>query len=58
MYFVDVCEAECLDTARALWLTGADYVSLYIRQPYGDAESWVYRPTAFRGAQKGGYSNA
>ncbi len=61
MYYVDVCESECLDTARGLWLSGADYVSLYMRQPHGErTESWTYRPTAgaYRGSQMGGYSNS
>ena len=55
IYYVDVCESECLDVARGLWLTGADYVSLYMR---GDLRGylWRYRPTAYRGSQVGGYS--
>ncbi len=57
MYYVDVCEAECLDTARGLWLTGADYVSLYIR---GDDCTWRYMAThgAIRGSNPGGYSSS
>ncbi len=59
MYYVDVCESECLDTARALWLTGADYVSLYVRQPHGErTESWMFRNAANKGQQLGGYSNS
>lgn len=57
MYYADVCEAECLDVARAFWLTGADYVTLYVR---GENEpvTWRYKPAsgALRGAQMGGYS--
>ncbi len=62
MYFVDVCEAECLDVARGMWLAGADYVSLYVRHDSSGErrEGWVYSPKAgaYRGSQMGGYSNA
>ncbi len=58
MYYVDVCESECLDVARGLWLTGAEYISLYVR---GDVDrewpGWKYTPKAYRSAQLGGYSN-
>ncbi len=56
MYYVDVCEAECLDTARGLWLTGAEYISLYVRDESG---SWTYTPRngAYKGTQMGGYSS-
>ena len=57
MYYVDVCESECLDVARGLWLTGADYVCLHLRGGDGnDNVSWRYHPTSYRGAQVGGYS--
>ena len=59
MYYVDVCESECLDTARGLWLAGADYVSVYVRATSGEpTERWTYSPThgAYRGSQMGGYS--
>ena len=62
MYYVDVCESECLDVARAMWLTGADYISLYIsrRDPITENNvSWRYMGTngALRGSRVGGYSN-
>lgn len=55
MYFVDVCEAECLDVARALWLTGADDLTLYVRGAER-IESWSFHPVACRTGQNGGYS--
>lgn len=56
MYFVDVCEAECLDVARGLWLTGAEYLTLFLR---GDdvKAAWKYQACTYRGSQTGGYSS-
>lgn len=59
MYYIDVGEAECLDVARGLWLTGADYLSVWIREEGKDTRAqWRYVPThgAYRGSQMGGYS--
>ncbi len=58
MYFVDVCEAECLDVARGLWLTGADYLTLYFRQGDGPSEPlrWTFFEQPARETQRGGYS--
>ncbi len=56
---VDVCESECLDVARGLWLTGADYISLYpsnLRE-----ECWRFslnKHDVSRSNQPGGYSNS
>lgn len=54
MYFVDVCEAECLDVARGLWLTGAEYLTLFLRDEAKGA--WTYQACTYRGSQTGGYS--
>jgi hypothetical protein len=29
VFYVDVGEAECLDVYRTIWVTGADYVTLW-----------------------------
>lgn len=62
MYYVDVCESECLDTARGLWLTGAEYISLYIREGLSGTDGppiWRYSPNngAYKGGQLGGYTS-
>lgn len=62
MYYVDACEAECLDVARGLWLTGADYVSVYIRGEHATdmGDTWRYLASrgVCRGSHMGGYSQA
>ncbi len=55
MYYVDCCDRECLDVACGLWLAGADYISMWIQGSH--YASWRHYPTAYKGEQKGGYSN-
>jgi len=55
MFYVDVCESECLDVARALWLTGADYVTLYVRDDHHTG-TWTFKPTVWRTQDAAGYS--
>ncbi len=57
MYYVDVCEAECLDVARALWLTGAEAMTLYVRGEPDGTIGWLFIAPLQRGVMAGGYSN-
>lgn len=55
MFYVDVCESECLDVAQALWLTGAEYIVLYIRTEVDIA--WTFNPENSRVGKFAGYTS-
>lgn len=54
MYFVNASPSECLDVCRALWLTGAEYVSAHTH----DGPRWKFSTAVHRSGSVGGYSNS